>query len=657
MKRISLMAASLLVAFMAFTSCDKPTTPDPVFTSTTEGDIAVPAGGGDFEITYSLENPAEDGNVRATTEQSDWITDINTETSGKVTFKVAANEVETPREGEITVVYEYSDTQSFTVKVTQAAKGADPVLTLTSESEIDAEADGGDFEITFTLENPAEGGELKAEADSWITTTVNASSIAVKVAANESEEAREGTITVTYSWSGEPQSFTVKVNQKGVGGGDPSGVFSIEVPENEITSSSARVIASCSDATLKWTSQIMTQNDYDTYVGDPSLMGEYFMMLLENTAAYYGYTVEELLAAGFLYEGNTTDDYTYTGLYSSTKYLTYSVGMDLEANFTTDFYWGPEFTTLEKQLGGLTFDIDVTPKTSSAVLDIYPSDKNAAYWTTVIDDSFYDAGYTDEDIMEEIVNQIAIYIMFGMAYYGDQTDLEITGMSPQTHYYAIAFGVDETTYTYNSEMTKVEFTTLESQPTDAYATASIDNYWSIEDLAAYNPDYSGLLSDPTNPVLAAVDFEYNEEATSCIYILWIGDQSATDKDELYSATLSQGDIALKGDPAPLFYVAFDSDPTTLCVIGTDANGNYGDMYMEVVTFPESGKSTDYALFDEYYNALMGGSSYSVSSVSQGELIKKPVEMTETPARTVITAASSKKQAEPNGKVTKLINIK
>ena len=45
MKRISLMAASLLVAFMAFTSCDKPTTPDPVFTSTTEGDIAVPAGG------------------------------------------------------------------------------------------------------------------------------------------------------------------------------------------------------------------------------------------------------------------------------------------------------------------------------------------------------------------------------------------------------------------------------------------------------------------------------------------------------------------------------------------------------------------------------------------------------------------------------------
>lgn len=86
--------------------------------------------------------------------------------------------------------------------------------------------------------------------------------------------------------------------------------------------------------------------------------------------------------------------------------------------------------------------------------------------------------------------------------------------------------------------------------------------------------------------------------------------SAENPDELYSATLSNGDIAYKGEPAPLFYVAFDSDPTTLCVIAVDANGNYGDMYTEVVTFPESGKSTDYALFYEYYNALMGGYSYA-----------------------------------------------
>lgn len=653
MKRFSLIAAIFVIAFTALTGCKDETAPKPIFTSTTEGDIVVPAVGGDFEITYTLENPAEDGKVHATADQFDWISDFNCETSGTVTFKVAPNEAETPREGEVTVVYEYSgDPQSFTVKVTQAAKGADPVLTLTSDSEIAAEATGGDFEIAFTLENPAEDGELKAEADNWITTTVNASSIAVKVAANESEEAREGNVTVTYTWSGEPQSFTVKVTQKGIGGTSGEIPFTIEIPEDEITASSAHVISTRLDASLTWHADVMSQSDYDYFGGD---MEEYFLYVLEYMAEYNYTTIPDLLAGGFAYDYDE-DDYTYTGLSPQTAYKAYAVGVDLEGNITTDFCI-EDFTTLEMQLGNLTFDIETTPKTTSVLLDVYPSDKSACYWTTVIDDSFYDAGYTDEDIMTEIINNIGIYIMFGMGYYGDQTGLEITGMSPQTHYYAVAFGVDETALTYNSEMAKVEFTTLESQPTDAYATASIDNYWSIEDLAAYNPDYSGLLSDPTNPVLAAVDFEYNEEATSCIYILWIGDQSAADKDELYSATLSQGDIALKGDPAPLFYVAFDSDPTTLCVIGTDANGNYGDMYMDVVTFPESGKSTDYALFDEYYNALMGGSGYSVSSAAPGDLLKKPVEMKETNSNTVFTLSSVKKQAGQNGKITKFVRVK
>lgn len=653
MKRFSLIAAIFVIAFTALTGCKDETAPKPIFTSTTEGDIVVPAVGGDFEITYTLENPAEDGKVHATADQFDWISDFNCETSGTVTFKVAPNEAETPREGEVTVVYEYSgDPQSFTVKVTQAAKGADPVLTLTSDSEIAAEATGGDFEITFTLENPAEDGELKAEADSWITTTVNASSIAVKVAANESEEAREGNVTVTYTWSGEPQSFTVKVTQKGIGGTSGEIPFTIEIPEDEITASSAHVISTRLDASLTWHADVMSQSDYDYFGGD---MEEYFLYVLEYMAEYNYTTIPDLLAGGFAYDYDE-DDYTYTGLSPQTAYKAYAVGVDLEGNITTDFCI-EDFTTLEMQLGNLTFDIETTPKTTSVLLDVYPSDKSACYWTTVIDDSFYDAGYTDEDIMTEIINNIGIYIMYGMGYYGDETGLEITGMSPQTHYYAVAFGVDETALTYNSEMAKVEFTTLESQPTDAYATASIDNYWSIEDLAAYNPDYSGLLSDPTNPVLAAVDFEYNEEATSCIYILWIGDQSAADKDELYSATLSQGDIALKGDPAPLFYVAFDSDPTTLCVIGTDANGNYGDMYMDVVTFPESGKSTDYALFDEYYNALMGGSGYSVSSAAPGDLLKKPVEMKETNSNTVFTLSSVKKQAGQNGKITKFVRVK
>ena len=654
MKRFSFFFLIFVIAFTALTGCKDETAPKPIFTSTTEGDIAVPAVGGDFEITYTLENPAEDGKVHATADQFDWISDFNCETSGTVTFKVAPNEAETPREGEVTVVYEYSgDPQSFTVKVTQAAKGADPVLTLTSDSEIAAEATGGDFEITFTLENPAEDGELKAEADSWITTTVNASSIAVKVAANESEEAREGNVTVTYTWSGEPQSFTVKVTQKGNGGTSGEIPFTIEIPEDEITASSAHVISTRLDASLTWHADVMSQSDYDYFGGD---MEEYFLYVLEYMAEYNYTTIPDLLAGGFAYDYDE-DDYTYTGLSPQTAYKAYAVGVDLEGNITTDFCI-EDFTTLEMQLGNLTFDIETTPKTTSVLLDVYPSDKSACYWTTVIDDSFYDAGYTDEDIMTEIINNIGIYIMFGMGYYGDQTGLEITGMSPQTHYYAVAFGVDETALTYNSEMAKVEFTTLESQPTDAYVEGSITNWWDFDELIEYNPEYENYASsDPSNPDFAAVDFEYNESAEACAYVLWIGDMTAENEDELYSATLSQGSIAYKGDPSNIFYVSLDGSYNTLCTIGMDADGNYGNMDVYLVQFTQEGRSTDYALFDEYFNALMGGSGYSVSSAAPGDLLKKPVEMKETNSNTVFTLSSVKKQAGQNGKITKFVRVK
>ncbi len=251
----------------------------------------------------------------------------------------------------------------------------------------------------------------------------------------------------------------------------------------------------------------------------------------------------------------------------------------------------------------LTFDFELTPTVNSVIMNITPSDLAADYFVTVIDNSFYEAGYTDEQIMDQILTTYGQYLS-QYALSGVTTDYEVKGMQPATEYIAIAFGVDVNSATATSEMSKETFTTLESQPTDAYVTASMNNYWDIEDLAAYNSSYGDFLQDPSVPVLAAVDFVYNETAVSCVYVLWTGDLTGENQDELYSATMTNGDMASEGDPAPLFYVAFE-DAVTLCVIGVDEDGNYGEMYSSLIAFPESGKSTDYARFDEYYNALMG----------------------------------------------------
>lgn len=258
-------------------------------------------------------------------------------------------------------------------------------------------------------------------------------------------------------------------------------------------------------------------------------MKDYFITLLEATAEKSGLPMDIFLPL-FLFAGDKEDEFIYS-VTPETHFLTFAVGMDYDMNYTTDFYWGPEFTTPADtggdEPGELTFEIEVVPKTTSAIMSVYPSDKSAKYIATALDESFFTSGLTDEDVMNEVVSQLGFLIIF-MLDQGDVIDAEVTGMMPESNYYAVAFGVDSETYTYNSALTKVPFTTLPSEETDAYATGDITNYWDINDLQEYKAEYADLMRDAAKPILAAVDIDFNESATGCYYALWVGDLSAKD---------------------------------------------------------------------------------------------------------------------------------
>ena len=83
-----------------------------------------------------------------------------------------------------------------------------PVLTLTSDAVLNFEAEGGEAEITYTLENAVEGTELTAtcEAD-WVEAAAG-DKVRVTVAANEGD-ARETKIVVAYG----DKNFEVAVKQ------------------------------------------------------------------------------------------------------------------------------------------------------------------------------------------------------------------------------------------------------------------------------------------------------------------------------------------------------------------------------------------------------------------------------------------------------------
>ena len=144
--------------------------PVPVITITTEEPLALAANGGSYTIEYEITDPAEDGSISADAGDAGWITDINCDTDGAITFSVAANDTEEERQATITVTYTYNGTETVSDAITVSQPPV-PVITITTEEPLALAADGGSYTIEYEITDPAEDGSISADAGDagWIT--------------------------------------------------------------------------------------------------------------------------------------------------------------------------------------------------------------------------------------------------------------------------------------------------------------------------------------------------------------------------------------------------------------------------------------------------------------------------------------------------------
>ena len=242
------------------------------------------------------------------------------------------------------------------------------------------------------------------------------------------------------------------------------------------------------------------------------------------------------------------------------------------------------------------FSITPTPGKTNVLLTIFPNNMDITYIATAVEASVIDSS-TDEQIMNDIIaqydeQQLQAEILIGMMF-----DHEITGLEPETDYYAVAFGVDADARAYNTYLFKVPFTTTgDVSYSDAYVTGNINHWWHGDDLVLHNGQYF-YITNFLNPVITYIDFEFNDSAASCYWLVSSGDLTASA--DLYETTISTGSVLSKGSPAPYKYVRYGQ--YTISVIGVDADGQYGEMYTALIDVTEDGKSQDYELFDEYFN--------------------------------------------------------
>ena len=155
--------------------------PVPTITITTEDPLTLAADGGSYTIEYEITDPTEDGSISADAGDAGWITDINCDTEGVITFSAAAV---SQQPGEEPV----------------------PTITITTEDPLTLAADGGSYTIEYEISDPTEDGSISADAGDagWIT-DINCDTegvITFSVAANDTDGERQATITVTYTYNG-----------------------------------------------------------------------------------------------------------------------------------------------------------------------------------------------------------------------------------------------------------------------------------------------------------------------------------------------------------------------------------------------------------------------------------------------------------------------
>ncbi len=100
--------------------------PVPTITITTEEPLALAADGGSYTIEYEITDPAEDGSISADAGDAGWITDINCDTDGAITFSVAANDTEEERQATITVTYTYNGTETVSESIEAVQEANEP---------------------------------------------------------------------------------------------------------------------------------------------------------------------------------------------------------------------------------------------------------------------------------------------------------------------------------------------------------------------------------------------------------------------------------------------------------------------------------------------------------------------------------------------------
>ena len=320
---------------------------------------------------------------------------------------------------------------------------AQPEIVFAKES-LDVPAEGGPFQIEYTIENPVANATLSAKCnDSWITDidTKTSGVISFNVTKNETAEKREAIIEVSYADIQPAPSFTAKQAAR------PEEAFTITI--SDITTKTFRTTVRPGDQEMYYLLNIIPSRAAADFKTDDELY-QYdidFYTDMDATGSGWQSWAQEYLEQG------TIADRLIENMEPNTEYLVYAYGVDPITIERLTPISKKTLTTLAPQTIDTKFDIQIVSTEGLNIDVLVKANDYDGHFVAKIYGSV-DAADTDATVLEKIseswIDNVQIYGWMGytaemiLSQYTFQQSREIQEtLEPNSKYYIYAFAVDD----------------------------------------------------------------------------------------------------------------------------------------------------------------------------------------------------------------------
>ena len=478
-------------------------------------------------------------------------------------------------------------------------------------TEVSIAGEGGPGEMTYNLVNAAANGKISAKVEDgvdWIhdfNTSVNRL-ITFEVDANDVEEEREATVTVTYSAEGmSDATATFKVVQ------DAKAPEAFDMSVGEIGSTWFVFNLIPEDLSMEYllvaaqTESLEGYVDLNAYIED---MKSEFSIYAEMT----GLSLKEILTMfGYVVQGSL-ENVIFPTVAPDMQYTVLACGINENCDLITpvsqlDVTTLPATTPIDNQIS-----VNVTNITSrSAAIGITTTTPDA-YALALFETAGLE-GASDAEIEDYLIQGVAEGSVNYLS--GDLSSEEgvFEGMSPETSYTVVVMGVAGDVAT--TDLIKKEFTTTEAGKSDVafsleykyFEGADVQDFYGVT-------GYEGLAFLAGRVNTEGEGFYWNVIAKSAFDELEGGDLT----DEQYIDLLLDPEMQ-SATQTPFTYIC---DYGEMRLFGVE-NGNFGPVWKEDVKLTPEGVSPA----SELESFLMGtrGSSKEFAKVQLQRLNIKKAE--------------------------------